>query len=37
MYLLEKRLGADFMRRWGQQEPFIVSTAGPAYRHVGAR
>jgi len=27
MYLLEKRFGADFMRRWGQQEPVIVSTA----------
>ena len=26
MYMLEKRLGADFMRKWGQQEPVIVST-----------
>jgi iron(III) transport system substrate-binding protein len=26
MYLLEKRLGADFMRKWGQQEPVIVAT-----------
>lgn len=27
MYLLEKRLGADFMRKWGQQEPVIVATS----------
>jgi iron(III) transport system substrate-binding protein len=26
MYLLEKKLGADFMRQWGKQEPIIVST-----------
>ncbi|MGO4264191.1 ABC transporter substrate-binding protein, partial [Lysobacter sp. TAB13] len=26
MYLLEKQFGADFMRRFGQQEPIIVST-----------
>jgi len=27
MYLLEKRLGGDFMRRWGEQQPIIVATA----------
>jgi len=27
MYLLEKRLGADFMRKWGAQEPVIVATS----------
>ncbi len=27
MYLLEKRLGSDFMRRWGEQQPIIVATA----------
>jgi iron(III) transport system substrate-binding protein len=27
MYMLEKRLGSDFMRKWGQQEPVIVATA----------
>jgi len=26
MYVLEKRLGVDFMRKWGQQEPVIVAT-----------
>jgi iron(III) transport system substrate-binding protein len=27
MYMLEKRLGADFMRKWGAQEPVIVATS----------
>jgi iron(III) transport system substrate-binding protein len=27
MYMLEKKLGADFMRKWGEQEPVIVATA----------
>jgi iron(III) transport system substrate-binding protein len=27
MYLLEKLLGADFMRRWGRQDPVIVATS----------
>jgi len=27
MYLLEKRLGADFMRKWGAQQPVIVATS----------
>jgi iron(III) transport system substrate-binding protein len=26
MYMLERLLGADFMRGWGQQEPVIVAT-----------
>jgi len=27
MYVLEKLLGADFMKRWGAQQPVIVSTS----------
>jgi iron(III) transport system substrate-binding protein len=27
MYILEKLLGVEFMRKWGAQEPIIVSTA----------
>jgi iron(III) transport system substrate-binding protein len=27
MYILEKLLGGDFMRRWGAQQPVIVATA----------
>jgi iron(III) transport system substrate-binding protein len=27
MYLLEKRLGSEFMRRWGEQQPIIVATS----------
>src|SRR5262249_38538323 len=27
MYMLEKQLGVEFMRQWGQQEPLIVATA----------
>jgi iron(III) transport system substrate-binding protein len=27
MYILEKNLGTDFMRKWGQQEPVVVATA----------
>lgn len=27
MYQLEKLLGADFMKKWGEQEPMIVSTS----------
>src|ERR1700680_1987929 len=27
MYVLEKRLGADFMRKWGEQQPVIVATS----------
>jgi iron(III) transport system substrate-binding protein len=27
MYILEKLLGPDFMRRWGAQQPLIVATA----------
>lgn len=27
MYLLEKRLGVEFMRQWGAQEPVIVATS----------
>ncbi len=27
MYLLEKRLGTDFMKRWGAQQPLVVATA----------
>jgi iron(III) transport system substrate-binding protein len=27
MYMLEKLLGSDFMRKWGQQEPVIVATS----------
>ncbi|HEX4173252.1 MAG TPA: extracellular solute-binding protein [Acetobacteraceae bacterium] len=27
MYILEKRLGTDFMKRWGAQQPLIVATA----------
>ena len=27
MYLLEKRLGTEFMRQWGDQQPIIVATA----------
>jgi iron(III) transport system substrate-binding protein len=27
MYLLEKQLGAEFMRQWGQQDPVIVATS----------
>jgi len=27
MYILEKKLGADFMRKWGEQEPVVVATA----------
>jgi iron(III) transport system substrate-binding protein len=26
MYLLEKLLGQDFMRRWGEQQPIVVAT-----------
>jgi iron(III) transport system substrate-binding protein len=27
MYMLEKLLGVDFMKKWGQQQPVIVSTS----------
>ncbi|MBV9248290.1 MAG: extracellular solute-binding protein [Acetobacteraceae bacterium] len=27
MYILEKLLGADFMRKWGAQQPIVVATA----------
>jgi iron(III) transport system substrate-binding protein len=27
MYILEKLLGADFMRKWGEQQPVIVATS----------
>jgi iron(III) transport system substrate-binding protein len=27
MYVLEKLLGADFMRKWGAQEPVVVATS----------
>jgi iron(III) transport system substrate-binding protein len=27
MYLLEQRLGRDFMRQWGEQQPIVVATA----------
>ena len=27
MYLLEKLLGSEFMRKWGEQQPVIVATA----------
>jgi iron(III) transport system substrate-binding protein len=27
MYLLEKLLGVDFMKQWGEQQPVIVATA----------
>jgi len=27
MYILEKLLGVDFMKRWGAQEPVVVATA----------
>ena len=27
MYMLEKKLGADFMRKWGAQQPVIVATS----------
>jgi iron(III) transport system substrate-binding protein len=27
MYMLERRLGTDFMKRWGAQQPMVVATA----------